>query len=123
MSLFPPIYALLAADPTCQALLGGTAPRVYPAGDAPETVAAPYVTWQIISSVAENVLDTTPPIDNMRVQVNCWGTEHADAENAALAVRNVLEQSCSLIGLQRHGRDWETRKWHIAMDFSYWLPR
>ncbi|EPN30837.1 hypothetical protein A245_45243, partial [Pseudomonas syringae pv. actinidiae ICMP 19096] len=49
-----PIFAVCAADPAVQALLGTSPTRLYPFGEAPEGVAKPYAVWQVIGGNPEN---------------------------------------------------------------------
>lgn len=120
MSLNPPIYALLQADATVTGLVGD---RVYPSGDAPETVASPYVVWSVVASVPEPLLDGAPPTDQYRVQVDCWATARAAAHATATAVRDALEQAGYLLGVNLDERDPDTKEYRLSMDFSIWQPR
>ena len=44
--------------------------RIYPFGSAPQNPTRPYITYQVISSVSENLQSERPEIDNQRVQVD-----------------------------------------------------
>lgn len=107
------------------ALLTGS--RVYRHGSAPKTVAAPYVTWFVVSAAPENELADLPAIDAYTVQVDCWsandGTGDTGVETLAEAVRNALEDEAYLIGLDSNLRDPDTLRYRASLQFTFWVDR
>lgn len=65
--MIPAIFPLITANAGCTALLGTTPTRFYAFGDAPQGVARPYATWQLVSGVPDNLLSGSPPVEAHRV--------------------------------------------------------
>jgi hypothetical protein len=120
--MLPPIFQTLKSAGAVTAILGAT-PKVYRHGSAPQDVVAPYVTWSVIAGVPENNLSSTPQIDRLPVQVDCWHTTDTGIEALAVAVRNALEGVCHMTGILLDEREPETKLYRISLQFDYWLPR
>ena len=101
--MLPQLRALLAADATANALLAG---RVYRHGEAPQGVAAPYVTWSLAGGAPENGFDGAA-CDDFRVQVDCWSDTDAGVETLASAVRAAIEPAAHLAAYVANGKDAE----------------
>lgn len=120
--MFPPVYAALLASAPVTALIGKPA-RAYRHGDAPQGVAAPYVTWFVVDDQPENNLSDPPPADRMPVQVDCWADTDAGVETLAAAVRAALEPHAHMTGLVLNSRDERTRRYRVGLQFDWWLSR
>jgi len=122
--MFPLVSRLLKDDAGVAAICAG---RVYRHGSAPQNVVAPYVTWFIVSSVAENALGERPRVDTYQVQVDCWssntGTGDSQAEQLAEAVRDALEGVADMVGVVANGKDFETQRFRVGMTFTFWTHR
>ena len=122
--MLPPVYALLTADATVTTLVGT---RIYRHGTAPQNVQAPYVTWFLVSGVPENELSSLPRVDRMEVQIDCWsnntGTGDAQVEALATAVRDALEPTVHMTGVIANEQDFETRRYRLGMQFTFWVKR
>lgn len=122
--MFPPIYAVVSDDPTCQALLGvppGT--RIYPFGEADEGTPYPYVVWQVIGGSPENYLGNRPDVDNLALQVDVYGATSGAATAVAKAVRNAIERRAQITRWGPQPRDVETKSYRISFDVDWWVKR
>lgn len=118
--MLPPVYATLHDNAAVAALV---ADRIYAHGDAPQTVAKPYVTWQLIAGTPLLNLSDTPPADQMSVQVDCWHTTAAGIEAVAEAVRNALEAVTHITSVNVNLREPATKLYRIGMQADWWLTR
>lgn len=120
--MLPAVYKLLHDDSAVRALVQS---RIYRHGDAPQQGATlPYITWQIVSSTPENLVDgEPPPIDAMSVQVNCWSDDDAGIEALGAAVRAAIESAHHVTEGPTNGRDPETLRFRITFIFTYWNDR
>lgn len=122
--MLPSVYAILTADAAVSALVGT---RIYRHGEAPQKVAGPYVTWFLVSGTPENELSARPRVDRLEVQVDCWsantGGGDAGVEALAVAVRDALEPVAHMTGIIANEQDFETRRYRLGMQFTFWLSR
>lgn len=90
MSLFALISQLpqLSEHPSIDG--GQTHVRLYD-GLAPAGALAPYVTWQVISLVPENMLAGPPEFDRTLTQVDVWAPSAEGARALARQIRSALE--------------------------------
>lgn len=128
--MMPPIFPILSTDPTVRSLLGEPpSTRIYPFGEARQTVTYPYVTWQIITGTPEVYLGDRPDIDDVRVQIDCWGDGTPEKSGAASvnavadAIRNVLEGHGYMVDFGSTERDPDTVSYRYRMDFEFWTHR
>lgn len=125
--MLPPVFPLLRAAQAVTALIGTSPTRAFRHGSAPQNVAAPYVTWAVISGVPQNALDEVPRVDQLSVQVDCWsdntGTGSAAVEQLATAVRDALEPHAHMVSGPADSRDPETMRYRITMTFDFWRSR
>ncbi len=106
------VYAALSA------VAGG---RVYP-NVAPNNVAKPYVVYARVSSSPENTLGDGSPIDNTRLQVDCYDNTYALAVALAEAVKSALRaSSITHLLLQEQDQFESDALLHrVILDFSLW---
>lgn len=118
--MIPPIFATLkAASPVTDIV----AERIYRHGDAPQGVAAPYVSFYT-TIAPENTLSETPGIDRCSVTVDCWSPDDAEVEALATAVRDAIEPHAHLINVPIDNRDRQnTKLYRMALQFDWWNPR
>lgn len=81
------LQQLLTADPDVFALVGT---RVYPLL-WPDIPTFPLVTFQLISTVADNVLSGPLSVTTCRVQFDAWAKSYAEVKTLAVAVIAALE--------------------------------
>jgi hypothetical protein len=115
--MLPAIFTWLKASNAVKAIIGNV-PRAFRHGDAPQDTTKPYVTWQIVSGVPDNVLNTTPPSDRYTVQVDCWHQTDAGVESLATAVRNAIEPYAHMTGIPFNARETETKLYRISLQFD-----
>lgn len=122
--MLPPVYSLLTADVGVTALVGT---RIYRHGAAPQKVVAPYITWSLVSGTPENELSSLPRVDRLEVQIDCWsnntGTGDAEVESVATAVRDALEPVAHMTAIVANEQDFETRRYRLGLQFTFWLRR
>lgn len=121
--MYPPLLATLKAAPAVTALIGSAPIRCYPAGIAPQTVADPYVTWQVIAGSPENYLSTAPDMDVFVAQVDVWGKTLPSVHSAAVAVRNALEVVGHVVAWRGESRDATTDRYRYSFDVEFLTPR
>lgn len=118
--MLPPIYAALSAAPAVVALVGT---RIYPHAEAPQDVAAPYVTWFLAGGAPELTLSEPPPMDRMTVQIDCWHAESTGVLALAAAVRAAIESHAHITGYPINTRDAETKLYRMGLQLDWWLSR
>lgn len=121
--MLPPVYNTLRASAALVALVDT---RIYRHGQAPQGVAAPYVTWSLITGTPENQLSGTPPVDSMTIQVDCWANGAAGdkgVETLADLVRDAMEPYAHMTGMPVDQRETETKLWRMALQFDWWMSR
>lgn len=117
----PPIYSVCADDAGVQALLG-TAPRLYPFGDAPQGVALPYAVWQRIGGSPENFLSGRPDADTIALQIDVYAATESSATSVAAAIQHAIELSCYVTRYGIAGRDPDTMRYRVSFD-AEWIVR
>ena len=120
--MYPPIYALLSADSQVAPWVGT---RNYPHGKAPQRVTAPYVTWDVMGGAPDNTLGEAPLSDSYVVRVRLW-SEHGDAVDVfaiGAAIRDCLEAEAHMESSPVTGRDEETLRHSLEMQFRFWVDR
>ena len=121
--MLPAVFPLLASDSEVTGFVGSSPARVYRHGEAPQTVALPYVTWFLSSGRPDNVIDDVAPVDEMTVQVDCWSDSDAEVEQLAEAVRNAIEPYHYITAIGPNGRDPETMRYRLGMTITFWMMR
>ena len=120
--MITPLFPLITANAGCTALLGSNPTRFYPFGAAPQTPAYPYVTWQLISGVPDNLLSEAPPVEAHRVQIDVWAATSTSADAVATAVRDCLEASGHMLSFG-NDKDPVTGSYRVTLDFDLWISR
>lgn len=121
--MYPPVFALLSADSAVAAYVGT---RIYPHGRAPERVTASYITWDVGGGSPENTLAELPFVDSYSVRVRVWADRPdgaADIFSIGEAVRDCLEPEAYMESVPITGRDEETLRHYVLMQFRFWVDR
>lgn len=121
--MLPNVYAVLAAAGPVTSIVGTTPARIYRHGHAPQDVARPYVTWQLIAGEPANTLSETPAVDRCTLQVDCWHPTDAGVVDLSTAVRNAIEPHAHLTATLIDEQEPETRLYRLALQFDWWHPR
>lgn len=95
----------------------GIPARLYPAGSAPQGAASPYATYQLITGVPANTLDTQPTHDTNRIQVTVWADDYAACIAAAKTIREEIEKTGEVISFSELGVDPDTNFYGVAIDW------
>lgn len=129
MSLAP-VFPLLSADPAVAAIVGTNPVRIFPGGVLPQDAVIPAISWLVVAGVPENLLADRTPVDNQRVQIDCWADTFPAANALFEAVRTALEGSAYLVAINdpqgtstNTQFDPNTRRYRISSDWSFWVNR
>lgn len=120
--MYPPIFSVVADDAAATALLGSP-PRLYPFGEAPQSVVTPYANWQVISGSPENYLHGRPDIDGFTIQVDVFGDTSSSAISAAAAIRDAIELQAHVVHWGGQTRDPDTQRYRVSFDIDWLTPR
>lgn len=118
-----PFYTVCKADPTVQALLGGTSPRIYPFGQAPQNVAKPYVVYQWIGGAPFNLLNCRPGADQASLQVDVYGLTTQSTTAAAKAIRYAIELDSYITSYHGDTREEDTLLYRTSFDLDWIVNR
>lgn len=121
--MFPPIFAVAAADPAVTAVLGSSPVRLWPFGSAPQDSPKPYATWQTVTGSPENYLNQRPDLDAYMLQVDCWAASPTEARNVAKALRDAIEPHAYITRWNGEMRDSETGSYRVSFDCDWLVPR
>lgn len=119
--MFPPMYALVAADPACIGILGDP-PRCF-FGLAEENTARPYVVWHLTGGSPENVFDGPPPHDHFAGQVDIVADDQTSFIAAATAVRAAIERVGNVTSYNPGGVNAETGRFEYSFDAEFHVTR
>jgi hypothetical protein len=117
--MYPSFFTTLTGNGSVTAALGSNPTRVFPHGEAPQGVARPYVTHQLVAGTPENYLGDTADADACRVQFNCYADTSAAAVNAASVIRAALEGIGYVVSLNGTGKDAETNRYSYSFDMEF----
>ena len=103
------------------ALSGVAGGRVFP-NIAPNDVQKPYVVYARVSSAPDNTLADGAPVENTRLQVDCFDTSYAAAVTLAMAVKTAMKSSpiAHLLLLEQDQFEPEALLHRVILDFSIW---
>jgi hypothetical protein len=118
----PPLFAVCAANAGVTALMGVGPTRLYPFGDAPENVAKPYATYQVLNGVPENYLGDPPDIDEWNIQIDIYAATVNSANAVQSALRRALESHCHVTRLGGTGTEPNTQLKTTGFDVSWYHP-
>lgn len=118
-----PFYTVCKADPTVQALLGGTSPRIYPFGEAPEQVAKPYAVYQWVGGSPYNMLNCRPDADQASLQVDIYALTPKSSTDAAEAIRYAIELESYITSYRGTDREEQTKLYRTSFDVDWIVNR
>ncbi len=96
----------------------GSPVRIYPYGDVPPNVVTPYAAHDLIAGTPENNLDAPPTHDDERIQFSVWADTAVTLTAATSALRTRLQEFGYINSCTSLGRDAETRRYGMALDWS-----
>lgn len=118
-----PFYQVCKADPTVQALMGGTSPRIYPFGSAPQDVAKPYAVYQWIGGSPFNMLNCRPDADRAELQVDVYASTQKSSTDCAEAIRYAIELDSNIGSYRGTDREEDTKLWRTGFDVTWLVNR
>jgi len=118
-----PFFTVCKADPTVQALLGGTSPRIYPFGSAPQSVVKPYVVYQWIGGAPFNTLNCRPDADQASLQVDVYGLTTQSTTAVAKAIRYAIELDSYITSYRGTDREPDTLLYRTGFDLNWLVNR
>jgi hypothetical protein len=121
--MYPPIFQTCSADSVVNAVLGSNPVRLYPFGEAPQSVTKPYAVWQTISGGPENYIGDLPDIDSYSIQVDAYAPTAALARSVAKAIRDAVEPVAHVTLWGGESRDTETKNYRVNFTIDWWVPR
>lgn len=116
------VFSMLNDASLHSSFLLGVPVRAYPFGDAPPNTPRPYLTFQLVSGIPDNCLDDPPDMDNERVQFSLWADNLDSLDLVAKTLRARLQQFGYVNSYADMGRDTETRRYGIMIDWSRLEP-
>jgi hypothetical protein len=126
--MFPPIFRVLKASDDVRAIVGdriyrhGTAPQ--PTGQEASVTRPAYITWFVVGPDPQHQLDGRPGADRVPIQIDCWSPADREVVALAKAVRDAIERENQCwTGMPIDGRDRDTNRYRIALQFDWWLLR
>lgn len=120
----PQVFAIVAASGACRAALGSPPNmRFYAFGEAPQSKPPIYAVWQMPFSSPANYLGQVPDADNARVQIDVYGTDQASVGEAAIAIRNAVQEHANVINAAQRPRDPVTRNYGYMLDVEFVTER
>lgn len=114
--MYPPIFAIAAADTAVQAALGTDPVRFWPFGLAPQDETRPYAVHQLVYGSPENTLACAPASDNFGVQVDAYAKTVTSARAVAAALRDALEPHAYITAW--NGESWESATGLYRVSFT-----
>ena len=119
----PPIFQVCAADAGVTALLGTGPTRLFPFGEAPQSVTLPYAVWQTITGLPENYLGQAPDIDSFTIQIDVYADRVSTVREVAEALRNAIEPHAYVVGWNGESTDPETGHKRYGFDVEWHVHR
>lgn len=117
--MYPTFFPTLTGNASVTAALGSNPTRVYPHGEAPQNVARPYATHQLVAGSPANYLGDLADTDHFRIQFNCYADTATAARSAAQVIREALEGSAYLVSFNGSGRDPDTNRYTYSFDMEF----
>lgn len=121
--MYPPVFETLKNNTDVVALLGSNPLRVYVPGEADQDTVRPYLTWQIVSGLPENVLDKVPDIDSHTVQMDAYARTLSEARAVVKAVRNAIEIFAYITGWLGESKEVDTRLYRVSFQVDWFTQR
>jgi len=117
--MIAPIYGYLNVA-AVNAFVSG---RIYGFGQAPQSPAKPYITWQVVSGVPSNYHDRAPTVDRQRIQVDIWSDDQSETLSLGTAVRTEMDKHGHQLNQLGPEVDDETYTNRLMLDYAVWVTR
>ena len=103
------------------ALTGVAGGRIYP-NVAPNNVATPFVVYMRVANTQENTLADGVPVENTRLQIDCFDSTYAAVITLAEAVKAAMKASgiTNLLLMEQDQFDADALLHRVILDFSLW---
>jgi hypothetical protein len=121
--MYPPLFSIASADNSVKAAFGTNPVRVYPFGGAPESVALPYVVWQVVGGTPENYIGNDPDMDSYLVQVDVYANSPASARGGAETLRDALQDHAHIVSWRGESKDQQTKHYRYSFDINFFTAR
>lgn len=97
--------------------------RIYGFGQAPQSPAKPYITWQVVSGVPSNYHSDSPAADKQRIQIDIWSDDQQQTINIGTAVRAEMDKHGHQLNQIGPNVDPDTYTNRLTLDYSVWIKR
>ena len=121
--MFPATFAALKVASGVTTIFGANPVRIYPHGEAPQGVALPYATQQLVGGQPENYLGDLSDMDSARIQFDVYAANATTARAGAAAIRVALEGVGYVVSFNTDGRDPDTNNARYSFDMSFYTAR
>lgn len=121
--MYPPIFEVCSAHSDVQTNLGSSPCRLYPFGEAPQNVTAPYAVWQLVGGQPENYIDQVPDMDSWSLQIDVYASSVSAARSAGQALRDAIEPTAHITAWGGEGRDPDTNLYRLLISVDWWVDR
>jgi hypothetical protein len=103
---------------TLSALVSG---RIYPL-TAPDSPVTPYIVYHNIANTPENTLADGVPINNSRIQVDCYDKTYSAVKTLAASVISSMSVApfTNIATLNQDIYEAEVKLFRVQQDFSIW---
>lgn len=125
--MIPPIFPAINASSDVKALIGASPVRFWSFDSAPrkgeQFYALPYCTWQLVSGLPENNLDSPACMDAATTQIDVWAATIASARDVANKCRTALESVAYVTRWGGEEKETETGLYRISFDVEWIIKR
>lgn len=107
---------------TLNALVSG---RMYPMV-APDSPVVPFIVYQNITNSPEYTLGNTSPINNTRMQIDCYSDSYSGVKTLVASVQSAMmaaAQANTLVNVPKMSQDLyesEVKLFRVTQDYSIW---
>lgn len=122
--MYPPAFAIAAANSGVTAVLGTSPTRFWPFGHVPQSETRPYAVHQLIYGSPDNSLSCVPSEDNFGLQIDAYAKTVTDARAVAAALRDAFEETYNQV-VAWNGEFWEqaTGLYRVSFTVEFWTER
>lgn len=121
--MYPPAFAIVAADSSVTALLGTDPVRFWPFGEGEPDPELPYAVWQTVFGSPLNHINELPNTDSYGVQIDVYAKEASDARAVAAALRSAIEPHAHITAYNGESRDPVTRNYRYSFNSDWFVNR
>jgi hypothetical protein len=103
---------------TLSALVGG---RVYPMV-APDSPTKPYIIYQNIANSPNNTLADGVPINNTRMQIDCYDITYANVKNLSASISAAMAAASfsNILTMNQDLYEQDPMLYRVQQDYSIW---